>query len=149
VPDYLMTEPQFDGGLAPQCDNPGENKPFGYGWVAMQRLMRPMECATDDPRHHQWYRWRLLAEPDQPCGHSLPDELQGCRRAVYDGAYAGCDLFRGRGRAIGGKAPGASYGGAIDCTDAVLADVARPAGDGHRNAQPIGRVTTFTMTDNP
>jgi len=36
VPDYLMAEPQYGGGLAPQFDNPGENKPVGYGWVAMQ-----------------------------------------------------------------------------------------------------------------
>lgn len=36
VPDYLMNEPQYGGGLAPQFDNPGENKPVGYGWVAMQ-----------------------------------------------------------------------------------------------------------------
>ena len=36
VPDYLMSDPAYGGGLAPQFDNPGENKPVGYGWVAMQ-----------------------------------------------------------------------------------------------------------------
>lgn len=36
VPDYLMADSVYDGGLAPQFDNPGENKPVGYGWVAMQ-----------------------------------------------------------------------------------------------------------------
>ncbi len=36
VPDYLMTDPVYGGGLAPQFDNPSENKPVGYGWVAMQ-----------------------------------------------------------------------------------------------------------------
>ncbi len=36
VPDYLMTDPAYGGGLAPQFDNPGENQPVGYGWVAMQ-----------------------------------------------------------------------------------------------------------------
>lgn len=36
VPNYLLEEPQFGGGLVPQVDNPGENKPEGYGWVAQQ-----------------------------------------------------------------------------------------------------------------
>lgn len=36
VPDYLMTDPEYDGGLTPQFDNPGENKPVGSGWVAQQ-----------------------------------------------------------------------------------------------------------------
>lgn len=36
VPDYLMADPVYDGGLAPQFDNPGENKPVGNGWVAIQ-----------------------------------------------------------------------------------------------------------------
>lgn len=36
VPDYLMADPVYGGGLAPQVDNPGENQPVGYGWVAMQ-----------------------------------------------------------------------------------------------------------------
>jgi hypothetical protein len=36
VPDYLLSEPQYDGGLAAQVDNPGEGKPVGHGWVAMQ-----------------------------------------------------------------------------------------------------------------
>ncbi|MDZ5697965.1 hypothetical protein [Chelativorans sp. M5D2P16] len=36
MPDYLLTEPQYGGGLAPQLDNPGEGKPVGHGWVAMQ-----------------------------------------------------------------------------------------------------------------
>lgn len=36
VPRYLLEEPQFGGGLAPQADNPGENKPEGHGWVAQQ-----------------------------------------------------------------------------------------------------------------
>jgi hypothetical protein len=36
VPDYLLEDPRFGGGLAPQRDNPGENKPEGSGWVAMQ-----------------------------------------------------------------------------------------------------------------
>ena len=36
VPRYLLEEPVYGGGLAPQVDNPGENKPEGYGWVAQQ-----------------------------------------------------------------------------------------------------------------
>ena len=36
VPDYLMTDPAYGGGIVPQFDNPGENKPVGSGWVAMQ-----------------------------------------------------------------------------------------------------------------
>lgn len=36
VPDYLLKEPRYGGGLAPQFDNPGEGKPVGSGWVARQ-----------------------------------------------------------------------------------------------------------------
>jgi hypothetical protein len=36
VPDYLMQDPAYHGGLAPQFDNPGEGKPVGSGWVARQ-----------------------------------------------------------------------------------------------------------------
>ena len=36
VPDYLMAEPRYGGGLAAQSDNAGEGQPAGHGWVAMQ-----------------------------------------------------------------------------------------------------------------
>jgi hypothetical protein len=36
VPRYLLEDPRYGGGLAPQRDNPGENQPEGVGWVAMQ-----------------------------------------------------------------------------------------------------------------
>jgi hypothetical protein len=36
VPRYLLEDPRYGGGLAPQRDNPGEGKPEGHGWVAMQ-----------------------------------------------------------------------------------------------------------------
>jgi hypothetical protein len=36
VPDYLLTDPAYGGGLARQFDNAGEGKPVGTGWVAMQ-----------------------------------------------------------------------------------------------------------------
>jgi hypothetical protein len=36
VPSYLLEDPVYGGGLAPQSDNPGENQPEGHGWVAMQ-----------------------------------------------------------------------------------------------------------------
>ncbi|HEY4199173.1 MAG TPA: hypothetical protein VGM83_01305 [Devosiaceae bacterium] len=36
IPDYLLAEPQYGGGLVPQFDNPGENKPVGSGWATMQ-----------------------------------------------------------------------------------------------------------------
>jgi hypothetical protein len=36
VPAYLLQEPIYRGGLAPQADNPGENLPEGHGWVAQQ-----------------------------------------------------------------------------------------------------------------
>ncbi|MFS2176086.1 hypothetical protein ACCC98_09025 [Rhizobium pisi] len=36
IPDYMLTEPEYGGGLTPQFDNPGENKPVGSGWVAQQ-----------------------------------------------------------------------------------------------------------------
>lgn len=36
VPRYLLEEPQYGGGLAPQLDNPGEDLPSGSGWVAQQ-----------------------------------------------------------------------------------------------------------------
>jgi len=36
VPAYLLEDPRYGGGLVPQVDNPGENKPEGQGWVAQQ-----------------------------------------------------------------------------------------------------------------
>lgn len=36
IPDYLLNEVPYGGGLVPQFDNPGENKPIGSGWVAAQ-----------------------------------------------------------------------------------------------------------------
>jgi hypothetical protein len=36
VPAYLLRAPEYRGGLAPQYDNPGENRPIGNGWVALQ-----------------------------------------------------------------------------------------------------------------
>jgi hypothetical protein len=36
VPAYLMSDPEYDGGITAQFDNPGENKPVGSGWVAQQ-----------------------------------------------------------------------------------------------------------------
>jgi hypothetical protein len=36
VPRYLIEDPVYGGGLAPQGDNPGEGQPEGHGWVAMQ-----------------------------------------------------------------------------------------------------------------
>lgn len=36
VPDYLLTEREFDGGLAAQIDRPGESKAPVAGWVAQQ-----------------------------------------------------------------------------------------------------------------
>lgn len=36
IPDYLLTEPQYGGGLVPQIDNPGEAKAESYGWTTMQ-----------------------------------------------------------------------------------------------------------------
>jgi hypothetical protein len=36
IPDYLLTDPAYSGGLVPQLDNPGENQPTGYGWATMQ-----------------------------------------------------------------------------------------------------------------
>jgi hypothetical protein len=36
IPAYLMTDPRYGGGLAPQTDTAGENQPAGSGWVARQ-----------------------------------------------------------------------------------------------------------------
>ena len=36
LPDYLLTDPQYGGGLVPQLDNPGENKAKAYGWAPLQ-----------------------------------------------------------------------------------------------------------------
>lgn len=36
VPDYLMQDPEYAGGLVRQYDNAGEGKPIGQGWVAKQ-----------------------------------------------------------------------------------------------------------------
>jgi hypothetical protein len=36
LPDYLLTDPEYGGGLARQEDFAGEGKPVGSGWVAKQ-----------------------------------------------------------------------------------------------------------------
>ncbi|MGO7729345.1 hypothetical protein ACC713_09430 [Rhizobium johnstonii] len=36
IPVYMLNDPEYDGGLTAQFDNPGENKPVGSGWVAQQ-----------------------------------------------------------------------------------------------------------------
>ena len=36
VPAYLLHDPIYTGGIVKQADNPGENKPVAYGWVAEQ-----------------------------------------------------------------------------------------------------------------
>ena len=36
VPRYLLEEPRYGGGLAPQTNQDAENQPNGAGWVAMQ-----------------------------------------------------------------------------------------------------------------
>jgi len=36
LPDYLLRDPAYGGGLAPQTDHPGEGKPVALGWVAEQ-----------------------------------------------------------------------------------------------------------------
>uniref|UniRef100_A0A3B0LVQ3 Glycoside hydrolase family 42 N-terminal domain-containing protein n=1 Tax=Arsenophonus endosymbiont of Trialeurodes vaporariorum TaxID=235567 RepID=A0A3B0LVQ3_9GAMM len=36
VPDYLLNEPVYNGGLSPQFDNSGEGDIVGSGWVARQ-----------------------------------------------------------------------------------------------------------------
>ncbi|WP_347218382.1 hypothetical protein [Chryseobacterium sp.] len=36
VPDYILKEKEYTGGLVAQYDNPGENKSVGSGWVTQQ-----------------------------------------------------------------------------------------------------------------
>ncbi|MCD6044926.1 MAG: hypothetical protein K0R48_89 [Gammaproteobacteria bacterium] len=36
IPSYLLKDPKYKGGLVPQWDKPGENKPLVMGWVAQQ-----------------------------------------------------------------------------------------------------------------
>ncbi|MBB3315737.1 hypothetical protein FHT77_001602 [Rhizobium sp. BK181] len=36
VPDYLMVDKAYGGGITAQFDNPGDSKPVGSGWVAQQ-----------------------------------------------------------------------------------------------------------------
>ena len=36
VPRYLLEEPRYGGGLAPQTNQDAEHQPHGAGWVAMQ-----------------------------------------------------------------------------------------------------------------
>jgi len=36
LPEYILTEAQYQGGLARQYDNPGEGRPVATGWTAMQ-----------------------------------------------------------------------------------------------------------------
>ncbi|WOI54083.1 hypothetical protein [Parvularcula sp. LCG005] len=36
IPQYILTEPDYAGGLVPQIDNPGEGVPQQQGWVTIQ-----------------------------------------------------------------------------------------------------------------
>lgn len=36
IPDYVLNDKEYGGGLVAQYDNPGENKPVGNGWVTQQ-----------------------------------------------------------------------------------------------------------------
>jgi hypothetical protein len=36
LPNYLLRDPIYTGGIVRQADNPGQNKPVAYGWVAEQ-----------------------------------------------------------------------------------------------------------------
>lgn len=36
IPDYVLNDKEYTGGLVAQYDNPGENKPVGSGWVTQQ-----------------------------------------------------------------------------------------------------------------
>ena len=36
VPEYLLHDPAYHGGLAPQTDHAGEGTPVGHGWVTRQ-----------------------------------------------------------------------------------------------------------------
>ncbi|WP_343658537.1 hypothetical protein [Chryseobacterium sp.] len=36
IPDYVLNDKEYNGGLIPQYDNPGENKPVGSGWATQQ-----------------------------------------------------------------------------------------------------------------
>lgn len=36
IPDYVLNDKEYTGGLVPQFDNPGENKPIGNGWATQQ-----------------------------------------------------------------------------------------------------------------
>ncbi|TWB27825.1 beta-galactosidase [Nitrospirillum bahiense] len=36
LPDYLLTDPAYGGGLVAQVDRPGQGKPVAQGWVAAQ-----------------------------------------------------------------------------------------------------------------
>jgi hypothetical protein len=57
VPDYLLTESPYDGGLVAQFDNPGEGLPQAQGWATQQwnpkvreryqRLLRALARAFD------------------------------------------------------------------------------------------------------
>jgi len=35
IPQYMLDDPEYGGGLARQYDNPGEGEPVGQGWTAM------------------------------------------------------------------------------------------------------------------
>lgn len=53
VPDYLMRDTQYGGGIAPQFDNPGEGKPvIQDGW----RVSGIPPCAS--ATRHCWPPWR-------------------------------------------------------------------------------------------
>lgn len=89
VPDYLMSDPAYDGGLSPQFDNPGESKPIGSAWVAQQW----------NPAVRQRYQMLLSALAERFDGRvfgvNLPetaidlDEKASPKRFTCDNYFAG------------------------------------------------------------
>lgn len=85
LPEYLLTEPQYEGGLARQADNPGEGKPVATGWGAKQW----------NPALRGRFQALLAALADQfdgrVIGINLPETAFDPLDAAADGF--GCDAY--------------------------------------------------------
>lgn len=86
VPDYLLVDPRYGGGLVPQVDNPGEGKPEGRGWVAQQW--------NPEVRNRYQALLRALAErfDGRVAGVNLPETAAGVDRD-RDKTGFDCDTY--------------------------------------------------------
>ncbi len=82
VPEYLLNEPEYGGGLAPQVEDPEAEDSAPYGWVAMQW----------DPEVRERYQALLAALADEFDGRVFAVNLPETAIDVSMGGFD-CDAY--------------------------------------------------------